>query len=119
MNNSLLNLNIGDIVALDIGVIAHGGHFIAKHNNQVIFVRHAITGEIANVKITSINSKIAFGDAIEILKTSKDRVKPPCKFSKPDGCGGCDFQHISIRFTTEFKKNYYSRSIQTYCKNRC
>ena len=100
----MLNLNIGDIVAVDIGVIAHGGHFIAKHNNQVIFVRHAITGEIANVKITSINSKIAFGDAIEILKTSKDRVKPPCKFSKPDGCGGCDFQHISINLQQSLKK---------------
>ena len=50
---SLLNLNIGDIVTLDIGVIAHGGHFVARHNNQAIFVRHGITGEIANVKITS------------------------------------------------------------------
>ena len=100
----MLNLNIGDIVTLDIGVIAHGGHFIARHNNQVVFVRHAITGEIANVKITSINSKLAFGDAIEILKSSKDRVKPPCKYSKPGGCGGCDFQHISAEIQQSLKK---------------
>ena len=101
---SLLNLNIGDIVTLDIGVIAHGGHFVARHSNQVIFVRHGITGEIAKVKITSINSKLAFGDAIEILKPSKDRVKPPCKYSKPSGCGGCDFQHISIEMQQSLKK---------------
>ena len=31
---------------------------LIKENNQVIFVRHGITGEIANVKITSINSKL-------------------------------------------------------------
>ena len=62
----MLNLNIGDIVTLNIGKIVHGGHFIARHNNQVVFVRHGISGEIANVKITSINSKLAFGDAIEI-----------------------------------------------------
>ena len=99
-----MNLNIGDIITLDIGVIAHGGHFIARHNNQVIFVRHAISDEIANVKITSINSKLAFGDAIEILKPSKDRVKPPCKHSKPGGCGGCDFQHISIENQKNLKK---------------
>ena len=85
---------IGDILKLDIGAIAHGGHFIARHNNQVIFVRHGISGEVANVKITSINSQFAFGDAIEILKPSRDRVNPPCKYSKPGGCGGCDFQHI-------------------------
>jgi len=100
----LLNLNIGDIVTLNIGKIVHGGHFIARHNNQVVFVRHGISGEIANVKITSINSKLAFGDAIEILKKSKDRVKSPCKYSKPGGCGGCDFQHISPEIQKNLKK---------------
>ena len=100
----MLNLNVGDILTLDIGVIAHGGHFIARYNNQVIFVRHAISGEVANVKITSINSKLAFGDAVEIIKPSKERVKPPCKYSKPGGCGGCDFQHITIEFQQILKK---------------
>ena len=100
----MLNLNIGDVVTLDIDKIAHGGHFIARHNNQVVFVRHAISGEKANVKITSVNSKLAFGDAIEILKTSKSRVSPPCKYSKPNGCGGCDFQHISIENQQNLKK---------------
>ena len=100
----MLDLNIGDIVTLDIGVIAHGGHFVAKHKNQVIFVRHAITGEIANVKITSIQSKLAFGDAIEIMQPSVDRVHAPCQYSKPGGCGGCDFQHISFKAQSDLKK---------------
>ena len=113
-----MNLNIGDIVTLNIGKIAHGGHFISRHNNQVVFVRHGISGEIAKVKITSINSKLAFGDAVEILKISKDRVKPPCKYSKPGGCGGCDFQHISPKIQKKLKKKYNSRSIQSHHKNR-
>ena len=100
----MLNLKVGDIVTLDIGVIAHGGHFIAKHENQVIFVRHAITGEIANVKITSIKSKLAFGDAIEIIQPSIDRVQAPCQYSRPSGCGGCDFQHISFKAQKDLKK---------------
>ena len=100
----MVNLNIGDILTLDIGIIAHGGHFIARHNNQVIFVRHAISGEKANIKITFVNSKFAFGDAIEILQSSKDRVQSPCKYSKPEGCGGCDFQHISIEYQRSLKK---------------
>ena len=98
------NLNIGDIITLDIGEIANGGHFIARHNNQVVFVRHGISGEVANVKITAINSKLAFGDAVDILKSSKDRVKPPCKYSKPGGCGWCDFQHISPETQQSLKK---------------
>ena len=97
-------LKLNDIITLSIGPIAHGGHFIARHNGQVIFVRHAITDEIAIVKITFIGSKIAFGDAIEILKPSKDRVIAPCKYSSPELCGGCDFQHISTAAQLKLKQ---------------
>ena len=99
-----MSLTVGDIITLDIGTIANGGHFIARHNNQIIFVRHSITGEKANVKITAVNSKFAFGDAVEILKKSKDRVNAPCKYSHPEGCGGCDFQHIDLKTQLNFKK---------------
>lgn len=97
-------LRLNDLITLSIGPIAHGGHFISRHNGQVIFVRHAITDEIAIVKITSIGSKIAFGDAVEILKPSKNRVTAPCKYSSPNLCGGCDFQHISITAQLKLKK---------------
>ena len=107
MINKILDepkLKLNDIIKLSIGPVAHGGHFISRHNGQVIFVRHAITDEIAIVKITSIGSKIAFGDAIKILKPSKDRVIAPCKYSSPGLCGGCDFQHISIATQLKLKK---------------
>ena len=99
-----MSLTVGDIITLDIGTIANGGHFIARHNDQIIFVRHSITGEKANVKITAVNSKFAFGDAVEILKKSKDRVNAPCKYAHPEGCGGCDFQHIDLKTQLNFKK---------------
>ena len=99
-----MSLNIGDIVTLDIGNIANGGHFVSRHNNQIVFVRHGISEEIANVKITAVNSKFAFGDAIEIIKSSKDRVEAPCQYAHPGGCGGCDFQHIDITAQLDFKK---------------
>ena len=99
-----MSLTVGDIIPLDIGTIANGGHFIARHNNQIIFVRHSITGEKANVKITAVNSKFAFGDAVEIIKKSKDRVNAPCKYAHPEGCGGCDFQHIDLKTQLNFKK---------------
>ncbi|MDC1047361.1 TRAM domain-containing protein [Alphaproteobacteria bacterium] len=99
-----MTLAIGEILTLDIGNIANGGHFVARHDNQIIFVRHAISGEKAKVKITAINSKFAFGDAVEILQSSKDRVQPPCKYSHPDGCGGCDFQHINYDVQSDLKK---------------
>ena len=99
-----MSLAIGEILTLDIGNIANGGHFVARHDNQIIFVRHAISGEKAKVKVTAINSRFAFGDAVEILKPSKDRVLPSCKYSHPEGCGGCDFQHINYDVQSDLKK---------------
>ena len=97
-------LKVGDQIEVDIGPIANGGHFVARHNGQVIFVRHAIEGERALVEITSISSKLARGDAISILKKSPDRVENPCKYSGPGKCGGCDFLHIDFIEQVKYKE---------------
>ncbi len=93
---TLAPLCVGDVLDVTIGQIAHGGHFIAHANGRTIFVRHAITGEFARIKITEVRSKIVRADAVEILEPSPDRVSPPCAFAGPQLCGGCDFQHISL-----------------------
>ena len=105
IQNAETPLKVGDRITVEIGPIAHGGHFIARHKGQVIFVRYGITGEEAVVEITSTSSKLARGDAIEILKASEDRVVPPCKYAVPGGCGGCDFQHIEISAQLELKRS--------------
>jgi len=97
-------LKIGDNIEVEIGPIAHGGHFVARHNGQVIFVRHGITNERVIVEITSVSSKLARGDAIKILKPSPDRIKQVCKYAVPGGCGGCDFQHIKVSAQRELKR---------------
>jgi tRNA/tmRNA/rRNA uracil-C5-methylase (TrmA/RlmC/RlmD family) len=46
---------------------------------------------------------LAHGDAVKILSESSDRVKPTCNHAYPDGCGGCDFQHIEISAQKDLK----------------
>ena len=98
-------LKVGDRITVEIVPVAHGGHFIARHLGQVIFVRYGITGEEAVVEITSVSSKLARADVVEVIKASKDRVVPPCKYAVPGGCGGCDFQHIDITAQSELKRS--------------
>ena len=87
---------VGDFFEADIEKVAHGGHFIARHEGAVFFVRHAIPGERARIVITSTGSSFNRGDVVELLAPSPDRVVAPCEFAHPGGCGGCDFQHISL-----------------------
>ena len=53
---------------------------------------------------TSVSSKLAHGDAVEILSESTDRIKPICNHAIPGGCGGCHFQHLSYEEQLEIKK---------------
>jgi len=96
-------LEVGQQVTVDIEKIAHGGHCVARFEGQVIFVRHAIPGERALVEVTAVNSKMARGDAISILTPSEHRRKAPCKYARPNGCGGCDFQHIDLEYQRVLK----------------
>jgi tRNA/tmRNA/rRNA uracil-C5-methylase (TrmA/RlmC/RlmD family) len=88
-------LKIGDRIEVTIEKVAHGGHFIARHKGAVIFVRHAIPGEVCIIELTSIGKSFNRADVVSVQTPSDFRVIAPCKFSGSDGCGGCDFQHIS------------------------
>jgi tRNA/tmRNA/rRNA uracil-C5-methylase (TrmA/RlmC/RlmD family) len=87
-------VHVGDQAIVDIGPVAHGGHFIAHLSGHTVFVRHALPGERVRIAITDVSSKIVRADAIEILDASWDRVGAPCRWARPSGCGGCDFQHV-------------------------
>jgi tRNA/tmRNA/rRNA uracil-C5-methylase (TrmA/RlmC/RlmD family) len=82
-----------DIV--EVGPAAHGGHCVARANGRVIFVRHTLPGERVRIRVTERKKSYWRADAVEVLRASPDRVTPPCRFSGPGLCGGCDFQHVS------------------------
>ena len=96
---------VGQRVAVTIEKVAHGGHFIARHEGAVIFVRHAIPGEECTIEISSVGSSFNRGDVISVEKPSIDRVSPPCSYAHRLGCGGCDFQHIEISAQRKLKSD--------------
>jgi len=46
--------------------------------------------------VTQVTARFARADATTILRPSADRVTPPCRYARPGGCGGCDWQHASL-----------------------
>ncbi|XVX18789.1 class I SAM-dependent RNA methyltransferase [Actinomycetota bacterium] len=91
-------LGPGDEVEVEVGPVAHGGHFVARHEGRVLFVRHALPGERVRVRVTSGGPGDRFlrADAVAVLTPSPDRVTPPCPYAVPGGCGGCDLQHVAL-----------------------
>ena len=107
---------VGDIFETEIEKVAHGGHFIARHEGAVFFIRHGIPGEKCRVVITSIGSSFNRGDVVEVLDPSPDRVSPPCSYAHRSGCGGCDFQHISMARQRQLKSEVITEQFARIAK---
>ena len=115
-SNKSSALKIGDLIELTIEKVAHGGHFIARHDGAVIFVRHAIPGEKCTIEITSTGSSFNRADVVAVSEPSEFRVEPPCKYSHRAGCGGCDFQHISSAHQRTLKSHVITEQFSRIAK---
>ena len=111
-----ITLAVGEVIDVEIEKVAHGGHFIARFESAVIFVRHAIPGEKCRIEITSVGSSFNRADVVEVLEASSDRVSPPCQFSHREGCGGCDFQHISAQRQLNLKADVLTEQFSRIAK---
>ena len=98
---------------LTIGAVAHGGHCVARTpEGQVVFVRHALPGETVRVRVTEDDGRFLRADAVEVLEASPHRVVAPCPLARPDGCGGCDFQHATPVYQRELKAAVVHEQLQ-------
>ena len=82
---------------LEVGAVAAGGSCVARApDGRVVFVRHTLPGERVRAQVTGETKHFLRADAVEVLQASPDRVEPPCPFSGPGRCGGCDWQHVAL-----------------------
>lgn len=98
---------IGEVLELEVGAPAHGGFCVARVGGEgrVCFVSHALPGELVRARVTEDRGGGFFrADAIEVLRTSDDRVTPPCPHAGPGRCGGCDWQHASAAAQLKIKE---------------
>jgi tRNA/tmRNA/rRNA uracil-C5-methylase (TrmA/RlmC/RlmD family) len=107
---------VGEKFTTTIEKVAHGGHFIARHEGAVFFIRHGIPGEKVVVEVTSTGKSFNRGDVLEVLEASADRVKAPCSYAHRLGCGGCDFQHISIARQRDLKSDVITEQFARIAK---
>ena len=115
-SNKSSTLKTGDLVQVTIEKVAHGGHFIARHEGAVIFVRHGIPGENCTIQITSTGSSFNRADVVSVQTPSEFRVEAPCSFAHRNGCGGCDFQHISVDHQRKLKSDVITEQFSRIAK---
>ncbi len=105
-----MEIIVGDIIEGEVVDFASGGEGVLKVGTYPIFVPFAIVGEKVRTRITFAKKDCAFGDLIEVLNLSNDRIKPRCPYY--GNCGGCSLQHISHDKQMEIKRLNVLRALK-------
>ena len=83
----------GQILEVDITGYTSEGQGVARVEGLAVFVAGAIKGERVKIKIAHLGHTAAYGDILEILSASPERIQPRCSYCAD--CGGCVFWHMT------------------------
>lgn len=87
---------------LEITAAGSEGKCIARHDEKVIMVDHAVPGDVVNVRVNSNKKSFSFATIQEIIKPSADRVDTFCQHFGM--CGGCKSQQMSYEAQLRYKQ---------------
>lgn len=105
---------VGAALELEVGAVAHGGHCVARHDGQVVFVRHALPGERVLARITAVEDSGRYlrADAEAVLRAADGRREPPCPAWRD--CGGCDWQHARPAASRQLKAQVVQDALRRF-----
>lgn len=93
------------------GVTSDGDGVAREPSGRVVFTPELIPGERALVEIVAEKRKSATGSLLRVIEPSPHRVDPACRFL-PQGCGGCQWQHIDAGEQRRLKLQIVSNALR-------
>ncbi|MBO9606147.1 MAG: 23S rRNA (uracil(1939)-C(5))-methyltransferase RlmD [Paenibacillaceae bacterium] len=82
--------------------LSHDGEGVGRANGFTLFIRGAVPGDRARVRVTKLKKSFGYAELVDLLEPSPDRVAPPCPIY--DACGGCQLQHLSYDAQLRWKR---------------
>jgi len=89
------------IVTITIEDIGNDGEGIGKYEGYTLFVKGAVVGDVARVKVLKPKKTYGYAKVEELITPSPDRVEPRCPVAGK--CGGCQLQHLSYKRQLNYK----------------
>lgn len=92
-----------DLLEVTIEDIGNDGEVIGKVDGYTLFVKDAVIGDTAQVRITKAKKNYAYARLEKVITPSSFRVEPKCSYYRQ--CGGCQIQALEYTRQLEFKQN--------------
>ncbi len=97
-----MNYEKNQILTVEIVDITSEGEGIGKIAGYPFFVKDAVIGDKAEIRVTHVKKNYAYGRLEKVLTPSPFRVDTKCAFYKQ--CGGCQIQAMSYTRQLQFKE---------------
>ena len=91
-----------DIYTIEIEDLSTDGSGIGKIDGYTLFVKDALIGDTAEVKVIKTKKNYGYGRLMRIITPSPDRVEAPCPHAR--SCGGCQIQEMKYPAQLAFKE---------------
>ncbi len=91
-----------DLLQIKIESMGSAGEGIGKIDGYPLFVKDALPGDLAEVRLTKVKKNYAYARLERLLETSPDRATPRCPLHRR--CGGCQIQALSYEKQLEYKE---------------
>ena len=98
------------IVVVEIEDIGNDGEGIGKVDGYTLFVKGAVVGDVAKVKVLKAKKTYGYAKVEELINPSPDRVEPKCAVAGK--CGGCQLQHLSYERQLAYKEDKVKNCLQ-------
>lgn len=95
-------MNKNEIVTVEITDIGVSGEGIGHVDGYTLFIKDAIIGDIAEVKVMKAKKNYGYARLMKVIQPSPDRVEPRCAYARK--CGGCQIQEMSYERQLAFKE---------------
>ena len=79
------------------------GEGIGHIDGMAVFVKDAVVGDVARIKIIKAKKNYAYGRLMKLVKPSAFRVEPICPLARK--CGGCSIMQVSYEKQLEWKQD--------------
>lgn len=99
-----------DTAVIDITDIGVNGEGIGRSDGYTLFVKDAVIGDRAEVKVIKAKKNYGYARLMNIISPSPYRVEPRCPFARR--CGGCQIQEMSYERQLEFKEDKVTGSLE-------
>ncbi len=90
--------------------LTHDAMGVCKVEGFPVFVKDALKGEKALIKIIRLNKNFGFGRLIEIREESPFRKLPICEHYHT--CGGCNTMHMNYQTQLDFKRHRTTETLK-------